>query len=177
MKLDGERVLVGYMDPDTKYSIGDAYTYYGKDDHYGRYPLAHWMLGNVPNPHDPNPDQNNDVSSNREVLGSALLLVLFDADFPEGGGGGGGGFKELFKIRSARSWEALFDWGHNFDILKKLKTVSSAEVLRLKKAGVTLEQLQAWAQSYSEIITKKVISSNVIAKWRLDYVNKLISLW
>jgi hypothetical protein len=90
---------------------------------------------------------------------------------------GGGGFKELFKIRSARSWEALFDWGHNSDILKKLKTVSSAEVLRLKKAGVTLEQLQAWAQSYSEIITKKVISSNVIAKWRLDYVNKLISLW
>ena len=67
--------------------------------------------------------------------------------------------------------------GHNFDILEKLKNVSSADIARLKNAGVTLEQLQTWSKVYGAAIIKKAGSSYVIAKYRLDLINKLMALW
>src|SRR5690606_7326466 len=58
------------------------------------------------------------------------------------------GVAKLFSVRTSRSWEELFEWGRNFDILKKLKTVSSLDVTRLKNAGVTLEELKTWSSVY-----------------------------
>ena len=87
------------------------------------------------------------------------------------------GIAELLKFRNMRSWEDLFEWGHNFEILEKLKNVSSADITRLKNAGVTLEQLETWSKVYGAAVIKRAGSSNVIAKYRLDLINKLISLW
>jgi RHS repeat-associated protein len=176
---NGPRSLVGFMDPSQTYTIGGQYHYYGKKDYYEKWSYVPIFFGYIfiPDPNDPNKDQNNDAAASKEAAGSAILAVLFDLDLPEGGGGSGGGFAELFKLRSARSWEELFDWGHNLDVVEKLKTASSADVSRLKNAGVTLEQLQAWVKAYSTAIGKKAGQSNLIAKWRMDYINKLISLW
>jgi RHS repeat-associated protein len=88
-----------------------------------------------------------------------------------------GGFAALMSLRSARAWEELFQWGHNTDIIAKLASTSAEDVNRLKSAGVTLEQLQAWGKAYSEAVFKKANVSNLTAKYRLDYINKLISLW
>ena len=68
-------------------------------------------------------------------------------------------------------------WGHNFDVLNKLKTVSAADILRLKNAGVTLEELKIWSTAYGQVINKVATKSNVIAKYRKDLVDKLIELW
>jgi len=88
-----------------------------------------------------------------------------------------GGIAALMSLRSARSWEELFQWGHNTDIISKLAATTVEDVNRLKNAGVTLEQVRAWGEFYSEAIFKKANVSNLTAKYRLDYINKLISLW
>jgi hypothetical protein len=58
-----------------------------------------------------------------------------------------------------------------------LAATSVEDVNRLKSAGVTLEQVKAWGKFYSGAIFKKANEANLTAKFRLDYINKLISLW
>jgi hypothetical protein len=89
----------------------------------------------------------------------------------------GEGFKYLFELRSARSWENLFQWGKKTEVLLKLANISVSDVKRLKDAGVTLEQLKIWSASYAQAIGKVSSKSNAVAKWRMDLVNKLIELW
>jgi len=76
MNLNDERVLVGYMDPNKKYTIGGSYSYYGKDDYYVKHPVADWWGMKIPDPM--NPDQNNDEAAKRNVAGETLLAVLLD---------------------------------------------------------------------------------------------------
>jgi hypothetical protein len=35
---NGDKFLVGFMDPNKSYEIGDPYTYYGKKDYYDKHP-------------------------------------------------------------------------------------------------------------------------------------------
>jgi RHS repeat-associated protein len=64
------RNLVGYMDPNHTYRIGEKYQYYGKKDYYDKYPLGTWLGMTLVNPNDPNKDQNNDEEKIKSTMGS-----------------------------------------------------------------------------------------------------------
>ncbi len=113
----------------------------------------------------------------RNVFGDKVYRRYYRGDAPSGLFSRITGFAKLFSKRSSRSWEEVMGWGRNFGILQKLKTVSTADIIRLKNADVTLDELKLWSKPYGEAIGKKVDQSNVIAKYRKDFVDKLIELW
>ena len=61
------------MDPNHKYVIGDAYSYYGEKDYYIKNPSLTWLGIKIPDAL--NPDQNNDEAQKREALGGAVLAI------------------------------------------------------------------------------------------------------
>ena len=77
MNFNGTRTLVGFMDPNKTYKPGSSYQYYGNKDYYIKYPTASWLGMKIPNPKDPNPDQNNDEALKKDVMGSTVLAILF----------------------------------------------------------------------------------------------------
>jgi len=76
MDNNGSRTLIGFMDPDKKYSIGSAYNYYGKNDYYVKNPVVYWLGMKVPD--QKNPDQNNEEAKKRDIAGQSMLAVLLD---------------------------------------------------------------------------------------------------
>jgi RHS repeat-associated protein len=125
-------------------------------------------------------DRLNDIGNQgTNIFGERVGPVFHGglADPLGAGPGGGGGFKALFKLRDVREWEALFEWGHQWSVLDKLKAVSTLYVQRLKSAGVTLEQMKMWADAYGKAMIQERGTYNVIAHYRLELINKLISLW
>ena len=121
---------------------------------------------------------NGPMYQGKNALGDKVYRPYYGGTAPaEGSFNRAEGIAELFRLRSARSWEELFEWGHNTDIIVKLSAVSASDVARLKSAGVTLEQMQTWGKFYESAIFKSANASNLTAKYRLDYINKLIQLW
>jgi RHS repeat-associated protein len=121
---------------------------------------------------------NGPFYSGKNILGEKLFENYYGGEPPSSVSSSRiAGIAKLFSVRSSRAWEELFQWGHNFDILKKLKTASSLDVTRLKDAGVTLEELKTWSSFYGEAMTKLSTQTNVIAKYRKDLIEKLIELW
>ncbi|MDP4251941.1 MAG: hypothetical protein Q8918_17715 [Bacteroidota bacterium] len=57
LNAGGGKSLVGYMDPDRKYTIGSIYHYYGEKDYFDSYPTINWFGITIFNPKDPNPEQ------------------------------------------------------------------------------------------------------------------------
>jgi RHS repeat-associated protein len=121
---------------------------------------------------------NGPMYEGKNALGGDIYRNYYGGTAPvEGSFDEAEGISGLLKLRSARSWEELFEWGHNTDIIAKLKSVSGSDITRLKNAGVTLEQVKTWGKFYEAAISQKANVSNLTAKFRLDYVNKLIQLW
>jgi len=141
---NGPRSLVGYMDPNKKYGIGDQYQYYGEKDYYEKYPLVYmWGFISIPNPQDPNPDQNNFTSQGREVMGATMLMHLFDLDFPEGGGAGGFGM-------SFAKLGRLIGWGEG-------PTAEAVAQTRALTESLTAEQINMGEAGFNQRVGTETI--------------------
>ncbi|GGA92035.1 DUF6443 domain-containing protein [Puia dinghuensis] len=78
LNADNIRILVGYMNPNTKYAIGGGYEYYDKKDYYEKYKIGHWLGMTLVNPNDPNPDQNNGPAAAKDAMGQVFIATFTD---------------------------------------------------------------------------------------------------
>jgi RHS repeat-associated protein len=73
---NGDKFLIGFMDPNKSYRIGEPYSYYGKKDYYVRHPKVTWLGMKIPD--QLNPDQGNDEAIKKDAMGSAIITVFLD---------------------------------------------------------------------------------------------------
>ncbi|MDO6431551.1 DUF6443 domain-containing protein [Flavitalea sp. BT771] len=173
---NGPRSLVGFMDPSKKYTIGGQYQYYGKKDYYEKYPVTYLWGMLLPNPQDPNPDQNNLQEAGRAAMGSVFLILLFDLDFPEGGAGG-------FGLTSAKMGR-IIGWGEGATAEAVAQTkaltesLTSEQIQQWAKGGLTRE----WVAKQLELYTKALEKGgnklkNINLEPRKELMEKILSLW
>ncbi len=105
MEDEHGRSLVGYMDPNKKYVIGEKYQYYGKKDYYEKHPVLHYF-GMDLHPDDPNPDQNNEKAVMHDVIFQEIFL-FFSEGFGEIFGGGAEGASLLARELNPNEIEEL----------------------------------------------------------------------
>jgi RHS repeat-associated protein len=179
--LNGPRCLVGYMDPSQKYTIGGQYHYYAKKDYYEKYSFTpiFWGLINVPDPKDPNPNQNNDISAGRDAMVGVTLMVLLDMDLPEGAGAGAGG-TELISAQMGR----IIGWGEGptAEAVAQTKAVTesltSEQIQLWAKQGLTKEWIQKQFALYAKAIAKGEDKlKNINLEPRKELMEKILSLW
>jgi RHS repeat-associated protein len=173
---NGPRSLIGFMDPSKKYTVGGQYQYYGKKDYYEKYPLVYlWGTFRIPTPNDPNPDQNNLAEAGRAVMGSTILMLIFDLDFPEGGGGLG--------LTSAKMGK-IIGWGEGATAEAVAQTkaltesLTSEQIQLWEKGGLTRE----WVAKQLELYTKALAKggkklTNINLEPRKELMEKILSLW
>jgi len=171
---DGPLSLVGFMDPSKKYSIGSKYQYYAKKDYYEKYPLT-YVWGIIVPGNDPNPDQNNTMQAAREAFASTFVILIFDADLPEGGGGA-----PLISAKMGR----IIGWGEGqaAEAIAQTKAVTesltSEQIELWAKQGLTRE----WVAKQLELYTKAVAKAgdklkNLQLEPRKELMEKILSLW
>ena len=190
--VDGPLSLVGFMDPNQKYTIRGQYHYYGKQDYYEKYPFTpiFWGLVNVPDPNDPNPDQNNNMTMGHDAIDAAMLMILLEIDLPEGAAGtGGGGAMTSAKIGKIIGWGegAVAQTEEGVAITKAVTEKLTSEQVQLwAKQGLTKEWVEKQLAAYTKAIEKgakqaagagaKALNNKQLLP-RKELMEKILSLW
>ena len=177
MDKGGKRVsLVGFMNPDVTYNLGDTYHYYGKKDYYIRYPQI-YLAGGIKyhNPNDPNNDKGNDEAMMNEARGNVIIGAFTD------------GLGELFEGGSALKSSAMgriIGWGEGQSAEAVAKTEALTESLtkelveQWEKQGLTKEWVSKQLELYIKAVEAgagKLKNMNLLPRKAL--MEKILELW
>jgi RHS repeat-associated protein len=185
LNKDGNRILVGFMDPNKKYAIGGTYQHYGKKDYYIKWPFFDFpwwtIIPRMYHSGDPNPDagQNPDIEAFKRLSFDMAMIFLTDGFGEEMQGAEFIGPEML----PSKVGEEIIGWGTGpgggTQTEALLEGLTKESVQAMKEKGLEKRWVVKYLKKYADAskVARKVNAANTNLQPRIAILQKILELW